>query len=342
MRNIFTRNRATGGHELYNYILDPFHSMVLTDATHPEDPQNEWVRAGNVIGYAGTTGTYSGSDVLRGSYNTAESFTNREQVHIVVDFPSHAGNGTFQSIYFSSEYDTLNVSDQNKVYNEPLSKLQKYNGKIYSKPRLGNYLLVFDDNFNIIEQIEGIGTFTDFWIVGNVIYYSYNFEITSAPLNDPTNRTAVVTLGERASGIVRHELSGRWYTKHSNIIYVYDSNWNLLSSFEDINGASGNLMAGSFDEGVITGAGTFIWVGGGYDNDMTSFNNSISINNSIQMAGFFDEYIFVYYYYNASQQRTVRIPLVNIGSRALLDEPVTKGNTQTMKITYDFMLPPMY
>ena len=340
MRNVFTRNRVTGGHDVYNYTLDPFHSMVLTDATHPEDPQNEWIRAGNVIGYAGTTGTYSGSDVLRGSYNTSESFTNREQVHIVVDFPSHAGNGTFQSIYFSSEYESLNVASQNQVYNEALAEIQKHNGKIYAKPRTGNYLLVFDDNFNTIEQIEGIGNFNDFWIVGNVIYYVSNtFDITSAPLNDPTNRTLVVTLGERASGIVRHELSGRWYTKYNNTIYVYDSGWNLISSFEDINGQAGGGMTGVFDEGVITDAGTFIWVGGGYDNDMTSLNNNTS--NNIRMVGFFDEYIFVYFFSTVNQQRTLRIPLVNIGSRALLDEPVTKGNTQTMKITYDFMLPPM-
>ena len=339
MRNIFTRNRATGGHDVYGNTLDPFHSMVLTDATHPEDPQNEWLRSGNVIGYAGTTQTYSGSDVLRGSYNTSESFTNREQVHIVVDFPSHAGNGTFQSIYFSSEYDTLNFLAQNQVYNEALSKLQKHNGKIYAKPRTGNYLLVFDDDFNLMERIEGMGGFSDFWIVGNVIYYSFNFEITSTPLNDPTNRTLVVTLDHFTAGIVRHELSGRWYLKNGSTIYVYDSGWNLLSSFEDINGRAGSRMTGSFDEGVITGAGTFIRVGGGYDNDMTSLNNNTGEN--LQMAGFFDEYIFLYYYSSTSQQRTLRIPLVNIGSRALLDEPVTKGNTQTMKITYDFMLPPM-
>ena len=181
MRNIFTRNRATGGHDIYNYILDPFHSMILTDATHPEDPQNEWVRAGNVIGYAGTTGTYSGPDVLRGSYNESESFTNREQVHIVVDFPTHAGNGTFQSIYFSSEYEPFNPSTQNQIYNEPLSKLQKHNGKIYAS-RSTSILSVLDDDFNEVEQLE-VGAYSDFWIVGNAIYYAYQFDNNKCIVN---------------------------------------------------------------------------------------------------------------------------------------------------------------
>ena len=338
MRNVFTRNRVTGGHDIYADTLDPFHSMVLTDATHPEDPQNEWIRAGNIIGYAGTTSAYSGSDALRGSYNTSESFTNREQVHIVVDFPTHAGSGTFQSIYFSSEYESLSSSTTNLVYNEALGKTQKHNGKIYSKSRTGYKIIVFDDNFNEIEQIEGMGNFYDFWIVGNVIYYTYDYEITSAPLDDPTNRTAVVTLDNSAYGIVRHELSGRWYLKTGSTIYVYDSNWNLLSSLEDINGSAGILMAGSFDEGVVTDAGTFIWVGGKYNDNMTTLHNSE--RRYYRMVGVFDGYI-IYHYNYGSTRRTYRNLLVNIGSRALLDEPVTKGNTQTMKITYDFMLPPI-
>ena len=336
MRNIFTRNRATGGHQLYSYTIDPFHSMILTDATHPEDSQNEWVRAGNVIGYAHTTGTYSGNDPLRGSYNLVESFTNREQVHIVVDFPTHAGNGTFQSIYFSSEYDTLSNASEHKVSNNLYYKFQKHDGKIYAR-RDTSTLCVLDDDFNEIEQIE-VGYFYDFWIVGNVIYYAYNYDITSAPISDPTNRTLVVTLDDIADGIVRHELSGRWYTKYSSTIYVYDNNWNLLSSFVDINGSSSYVMAGSFDEGVVTSTGTFIWVGGEYNNNMTTLHGSD--RSLYRMIGFFDGYTFYHYYGStASNRYTLKTPIINIGSRVLLDQPVIKTANNTMKVTYDFMLP---
>ena len=334
MRNIFTRNRATGGHEFYSYLQDPFYTMVLTDATHPEDPQNEWIRAGNVIGYAHTTGTYSGSSTLRGSYNVSESFTNREQVHIVVDFPTHAGNGTFQSIYFSSEYDTLSNKDDHKISTNLYYKIQKHNGKIYAKRE--DTLYVLDDDFKyVLAQIE-VGNFKDFWVVGNVIYYTYAYDITSAPISDPANRTLVVTLDDRADGIVRHELSGRWYLKYSNTIYVYDSNWNLLSSFQDINGSSLSYMAGSFDEGVVTSEGTFIWVGGEYNNNMTTLHGD---NRSLfRMIGFFDGYTF-YHYYGSSNRYTLKTPIINIGSRVLLDQPVIKTANNTMKVTYDFMLP---
>lgn len=338
MRNIFTRNRATGGHQIYSGIQDPFTTMILTDATHPEDPQNEWIRAGNIIGYAHTTGTYSGSSSLRGSYNLIESFTNREQVHIVVDFPTHAGNGTFQSIYFSSEYTLLSNATDNRIYDESIDKIQKHNGKIYAKWG-SSTIVIFDDNFNIVEQTN-VGGYSDFWIVGNVIYYTNGgFDITSAPISDPTNRTLVVTLDNRASGITRHELSGRWYLKYSSTIYVYDSNWNLLSSFIDINGTSLTYMAGSFDEGVVTTAGTFIWVGGEYNNNMTTLHGDN--RSEYRIVGFFDGYTFYHYYRSASNRATFRIPLINIGSRTLLDQPVIKTANNTMKVIYDFMLPPI-
>src|SRR5690606_37275248 len=95
MISIFTDGRYTGGFNAYDSFNDPFQYMILTDASHTEDPANEWVVKGKQIGFAHTNQTYSGSDEYRGSYNAGESFTNREQVHVVIDFPTHAGNGTF-------------------------------------------------------------------------------------------------------------------------------------------------------------------------------------------------------------------------------------------------------
>src|SRR5690606_27735439 len=103
MIGLFTQGKYTGGRDYYRDINDPFEYMVLTDATHAEAPDSEWIIRGNTVGYAYTDYPYSGGDTMRGSYNADESFTSREQVHIVIAFPTHAANGTFQSIYFRSE-----------------------------------------------------------------------------------------------------------------------------------------------------------------------------------------------------------------------------------------------
>lgn len=101
MLNQFTRDKGTGS--INRTVDNLFERMTLTDASHAEQPDKEWYMKGNEIGWALTSGTYSGGDTKRGSYNTAESFTTQEQVHIVVDFPTHAANGTFQSVLLLSK-----------------------------------------------------------------------------------------------------------------------------------------------------------------------------------------------------------------------------------------------
>lgn len=49
---------------------------------------------------------YAGSDTVRGTMNTAESnrsfYTNKYKAHVVVDFPTHACNGSFDTIYINA------------------------------------------------------------------------------------------------------------------------------------------------------------------------------------------------------------------------------------------------
>lgn len=163
MMNQFTRDKATGA---INHTVDSlFEQMTLTDASHAEQPEKEWYMKGNVIGWALTSGTYIGDDNKRGSYNTAESFTKQKQVHIVVDFPTHAANGTFQSIYFTPSGDPRNYGIFRPFMLEGLPgvlKVQKYNNEIwvlhssisysYSEGHYSsNSISRYDDNFNHIK-----------------------------------------------------------------------------------------------------------------------------------------------------------------------------------------------
>lgn len=83
----------------------PMSWLVLTDYDGPEDPENEIIMRGRIIGYASRYGTYAGSDTKRGSLNTAESFVEPQHIHLVYDWPTHAANGTFNSVYWNRSAD---------------------------------------------------------------------------------------------------------------------------------------------------------------------------------------------------------------------------------------------
>lgn len=338
MRDVFTRRRGTGGHETFS--LDPFSVMELTNATHPESPETEFFRAGDLIGYAFTTGVYSGDDTLRGSYNLIESFTNREQVHIVIDFPTHSGIGTFQSIYFTASYSSLNTSTSYRSTTQSFYKLVKHNNKIYgfTSAHSNGTLHIVNRDLDIEESIALDKSYYDFCIVGNTIYFIYGSEVFSAPINDPSNYSLVTTLDNSCRGIGYNPKTGRWFTLYSRTLYMYDNNWELLSTYDIPRGNSNDKIIEVNDEGVITASGYFVWIGGDYDGLAVSLHGDSGIS-SYSLSGIIDDYLY-YYYSFGSSSGIHRMPMVNIGSRALLDEPVTKGNTQTMKITYDFMLPP--
>lgn len=349
MRDVFTNNRGVGKYRYADIHFDPFTSLELTDATHPEDPQNEWVRAGNVIGYAYTTNSYSGTDTLRGSYNLIESFTNREQVHIVIDFPTHAGIGTFQSIYFMAGRNNLSYDSNSKFNNNQYFKIVKHNDVVYAFSSGGSNAILYILDEKTYEQTENIplGTYYyDFCIVGNKIYFGSDSGIHSANISNPSETTLEKDgFSSSVYGIKYNPTTGRWFISGGTAMYMYDSNWNLLSTYTGLNyrRTDNNKIIAVTEEGIITSFGDFIHTGGTYDGQIVQIAAIPTSTSASQprLAGVVEGDLLYSYTGSGSSSGLYKIPLINIGSRALLDEPVTKGNTQTMKITYDFMLPPI-
>lgn len=100
--------------------------MNLSDYAGEEDPRS-LLAMGNVIGYANLGYAYSGADTKQGSINEAESSIGKWNRHIVIDFPTHAANGTFSSIYMTRSskigiYDL--VSKESSILND--LKLSNY------------------------------------------------------------------------------------------------------------------------------------------------------------------------------------------------------------------------
>jgi hypothetical protein len=83
----------------------PWTTMLLTNNKELERPLTERAVFGEVVGYADRETSYSGASTTLGSFNSAESFKNAvaKQLHFVWDFPTHASNGEFQSLYWNPD-----------------------------------------------------------------------------------------------------------------------------------------------------------------------------------------------------------------------------------------------
>ena len=342
MMNQFTREKA-GDHSIEHIVDNMFERMTLTDASHPEQPEKEWYMKGNEIGWALTSDIYSGSDDKRGSYNTSESFTTQEQVHIVVDFPTHAGNGTFQSIYFTPNDAPSSFGIFRPFVLDGLPgvlKVQKYNNEIWVLHSTGDSIYDsdsssisrYDDNFNHIETYNLPYSKNDFYIHNNYIYYAEYISTRSvqrAPLSNPANLSTVLELNSYVAGIVFDHKNNQFLVSdglNNGNIHRYDTSFNLLSSTP-----SGNIRYDySYSKMFITDDGDIFL----NDSDRSYIVQDDVAETDAKIGlvmGVIDD---------CKVMRNGEVmPQTGISSRALLDAPVTKTSNTTMKITYDFLLP---
>lgn len=329
MKSLFTNYRNTGGVNFYGNINDPFNCMYLTDASHSEQPNSEWLLKGRKIGYAYTNGTYSGSDTMRGSYNAEESFTRLDQVRIVVDFPTHAANGSFQSIYFTYGGSKFSNTSYFSKFGVSIIKAKKYGNYIYALVdgiSTSSIFNKYDLNYNLIETYKLPNSKTDFEIYNDYIYFSENTPsraVQRATLSNPTTLTTVVT-GYDVGGICFDVAKNQFIVVSSSSssrvsIRKYDINFNLLSTNETNYTNSYHNIKTTYDNGDII-----------INNQILIGNDYLTFAGIHECRGIIDDKMVLF--------DGAVIPKIGISSRSLLDSPVTKTSNNTMKITYDFIL----
>ena len=386
-------------------VRDPFARMVLTDATHPEQPDSEWLTSGKVTGYAYTNGLYTAmTDTRRGSINTTESgfdpLTGRHR--IVVDFLTSAGNGIIGSVYFqpvagrTSEdprgifepttimtgeephvrrlrLDTVpggaiqalsmkQVNDQYYVLGRPMS---------YTASNIDHYIVyVFGADGSFIRTINiyygsassASYTIQDFEIHNGYVYASFDtsslgvrrapFDPASSEWRFPsasTERLAALNL----LGLCRHD--GKWFglgagsSSTGNPLYEFDDGFNLTATHTlgnpvyDYTATGGSLPYGlrsgsvqylstsqpnplfSQDGALVTSFGQVNPTGSGYE--------FLERGGADLVVGFADGLM-------VTREGWFQ-PKHGISSRFRLPTPITKTSANTMKITYDFILPPL-
>lgn len=325
--------------------------LTLTDYAGAAN-ERERVIHGNALAYGGYGASSSSDD--NGSFNPAESYQKANSQRFVYDFATTQANGSFQSVYT-----TMQSSDFDYIYSPGLLSAGRRLGNcivndgktlIYSDDA-GVTVITVDEFINFLQG--GIPVFTDhslsefsdrsriafrrgeLWWAPGYLNYVYH-----APLSDLTNPTQVTTSNQ--------VISVCWHPKRDTFFTIENvsGTWTLverstgfaqLHTFTIPNTSSGNtnLTALPEEDSIIIGGRVFDiddnanvlesrqkWFGS-YGTSYSSFHGC-----------FMGDFLLDNYYLG-----------LDLGtqyfSRARLDNPVTKNSRQTMKITYDFTMPPI-
>ncbi|MCR4436649.1 MAG: hypothetical protein QHH06_13140 [Clostridiales bacterium] len=197
--------------QLYN----PFGVIYLTDYEGSEDA-GVITGTGNILAYATKDSTYSGSDTKRGTINLTESGYNASNslfdsalsgvVRLVFDWPTSAGNGTMNTLFWSPE-----ISQ---------AFLQHTSWKFTKTGSTTNHKAAWYKDGFLYYVISGSS------YRGKIYYIDYDNRGTAVQ----TITLSGVTTSYDLVGIF-HDGSN-WYLLASNkTVYKLDDSFNVLSSF---------------------------------------------------------------------------------------------------------------
>jgi len=325
--------------------------LTLTDYAGVAN-ERERVIHGNALAYGGYGASSSADD--NGSFNPAESYQRANSQRFVYDFATTQANGSFQSVYT-----TMQSSDFEYIYsagllykNVDFSKGIVNDGKtlIYTHDS-GVTVMAVDEFINWIQgdtpvfTDHPLGEFSSnsriafrrgelWWAPG---YKSYVYH---APLSDLTNPTQVTT-SNQVNSVCWHPKRDTFFT-----IENVSGTWTLverstgfaqLHTFTIPSTPSGNtnLTALPEEDSIIIGGRVFdIDDNANVLESRQKWLGSYGTNYSSFHGCFMGDFLLDNYYLG-----------LDLGtqyfSRARLDNPVIKNSRQTMKITYDFTMPPI-
>ena len=338
---------------IYNgiYMSKGLHTgLTLTDYAGVAN-ERERVIHGNALAYGGYGASSSANNEC--SFNPAESYQRANSQRFVYDFATNQANGSFQSVYTtmqSRDFD-YNYSVGLLYKNVDSSRGIVHDGKtlIYQYDS-GVTVMTVDEFINWLQKGTAISTdhplqeFSnnsriafrrgELWWAPSYAHYVYH-----APLSDLTNPTKVTT--------DNYVYSVCWHPKRDTFFTIeYVSGTYTLversTAFAQLRtfaipstpGNSNDLTALPEEDSIIIGGRVF---------DIDDNANVLQprqkwFNSSGYQTGFhgcfMGDFLLDNYYLG-----------LDLGtqyfSRARLDNPVTKNSRQTMKITYDFTMPPI-
>lgn len=325
--------------------------LTLTDYAGVAN-ERERVIHGNALAYGGYGA--SSSENNKGSFNPAESYQKANSQRFVYDFATTQANGSFQSVYT-----TMQSVNFDYIYNSPL--LCTSNKRFIPGVVNDGKTLVYGQNNGV--TIMTVDEFINWFQGGTPVStdhplreFSNNSRIAlrhgelwwscvksyvyHAPLSDLTNPTKVTT-GNTVSSICWHPKRDTFFTienvSNTRNLVEYSTTFAQLRTFAipGAPGSSTDLTALPEEDSIIIGARVFdIDDNANVLQSRQNWFASYGTSTSSFQGCFMGDFLLDNYYLG-----------LDLGtqyfSRARLDNPVTKNSRQTMKITYDFTMPPI-
>ena len=325
--------------------------LTLTDYAGVAN-ERERVIHGNALSFGGYGASSSGTD--KGSFNPIESYQRANAQRFVYDFATNQANGSFQSVYT-----TMQSSNFDYVYSPGLliQSNERNNSGIVNDGRTliygtgtGVNIMTVDEFINWLQGSSSVYTshaLCDFsnnsriafrqgelwWTVGQKMVYH-------APLSDLASYTVVDTPNNVYS-ICWHPKRDTFFTTElfSGVRKLVERStaFAQLRTFTIPNTPGGNadLTALPEEESIIIGGRVFdIDDNANVLQSRQKWFGSQGTSSSTFHGCFMSDFLLDNNYLG-----------LDLGtqyfSRARLDNPVTKNSRQTMKITYDFTMPPI-
>lgn len=324
--------------------------LTLTDYAGVAN-ERERVIHGNALASCGYGASSSSND--NGSFNPAESYQRANSQRFVYDFATTQANGSFQSVYTtmqSSNFDYIysvgllykNVNSSNCIVND---------GKtlIYSSAT-GVTVITVDEFINWLQggtPVSADHPLSEFSNNSRIAFRRgelwwaprYRNYVYHAPLSDLTNPTKVTT-SNQVNSICWHPKRDTFFTIENvsggQRLVERSTGFTQLRTFAipSTPTTGTDLTALPEEDSIIINGRVFdIDDNANVLQPRQKWFNSSATRGSFHGC-FMGDFLLDNYYLG-----------LDLGtqyfSRARLDNPVTKNNRQTMKITYDFTMPPI-
>lgn len=318
-------------------------AFILTDYAGPVNPRDRVIH-GTPLSYG--YHQYVSNNANECSFNQDESYRKANSLRFVFDFSTSQGNGTFQSIYsgpstmnsnYHAGYDLL-------VNNEDYWPATYCDGKIYVSSKGSLTVFTVDDWIARLNggawdrqtvQVPNAGLYNSTCLTAynHSIYWANSRSVYSAPVSDLTDVTTH-NIGDSCQAISYSAIRDSFFISISKTeVREYSTSFELKKTFTGDYGSS-YISAMPEENSVLIGPRVY-----DIDDNVNALKPCArwQTSDTFYTMSFISGFALAY----GTSAKTGLYLGTQYFSRARLDKPVMKNSRQTMKITYDFNMPPI-